>query len=179
DDLGKRKEKPQTPEQLCLYGASKLAFTNMAYSFFVGRNIRYSALRYFTLYGPGDENRIAAIPSAIRSFLQGEAVICENPNNIWDYIYIDDAAEATVSVLKSEFRGIINIASGIPRRMGDVFSVIANIMGCQKLLSFNNEEICRIILVGDTDILNNKVGYRCQMEFREGLENTIQWWKAK
>jgi nucleoside-diphosphate-sugar epimerase len=180
DDLGKRKEKPQTPpEQLCFYGASKLAFTNTAYSFFTRRNIRYSALRYFTLYGPGDENRMAAIPSVIRAFLLGEAVACENPNNIWDYVYIDDAAEATLRVLKSEFHGIINIASGIPRRMGDVFSEIADIMGCSKLLSFKNEEICRIILVGDTDILNNQIGYRCPMELREGLEHTVQWWKEE
>jgi nucleoside-diphosphate-sugar epimerase len=178
-DLGKRKERYQSPEPLCLYGASKLAFTNMICSFLAMKNIQYSVLRYFTLYGPGDENRIAAIPSTIRLFRLGESVVCKNPHNIWDYVYIDDAAEATARVLKAEFCGIVNIASGLPYRMGDVFSEIADIMDRKKLLVLNNEEICHTVLVGDTEILNNQIGYRCRMELREGLEHTVQWWKER
>jgi nucleoside-diphosphate-sugar epimerase len=129
------------------------------------------------MYGEYDDRPKRAIPWAIRSFLHHETVVCEFPKNIWDYMYIKDAAEATIEVLNAEYHGIINIASGIPRQMKDIFSEIALIMNCEKYLSFSGNDICKSMLVADTDILNNQIGYTCRTDFRMGLERTITWWK--
>jgi len=174
---GKRAEENQTMSSLCIYGASKLAFTNLAIQFLGSRNIDFVNLRYFTLYGPGDMSPIGGIPTAVRAFLKKDVFVCKNPNNILDYVYITDAAEATLCVLKTNFSGLVNIASGLPVCTVDMFSEIADILDCRKLLIIENDDICQTVLVGDTAVLHNKIGYVCKTKFHEGIRTTIQWFK--
>jgi nucleoside-diphosphate-sugar epimerase len=129
------------------------------------------------MYGEYDDRPKRAIPWAIQSFLRHKPVVCEFPKNIWDYMYIKDAADATVQVLNAEYYGIINIASGISRQMKDIFLEIAHIMGSEEYLSFNDNNACKSTLVADTSILNKQIGYVCQTNFCDGLETTIGWWK--
>jgi nucleoside-diphosphate-sugar epimerase len=174
-DSGKRKEQNCNIEMLSVYGASKRAFSNIASIFFVKRDIGFVNLRYFTIYGPGDDGLLPAIPAAIRAFLRREIFVCKCPNNIWDYVYIDDSAEATLKILESEFCGVINIASGFPLRMKEVFTIIANIMNSRNNLVFENQDICKLVLVGDTAILEEKLGYKCKTSFEEGIKKTIEY----
>jgi nucleoside-diphosphate-sugar epimerase len=94
-------------------------------------------------------------------------------------MYVEDAAEATVRVLNAEYHGIINIASGIPRKMKDVFSEVALIMGSEEHLSFSSNYTCKTVLVADTDILNNQIGYTARTYLKVGLGKTIAWWKNR
>jgi nucleoside-diphosphate-sugar epimerase len=160
-----------------LYGICKHAFTTVSEQFARENNHQYVTARYFSIYGEGDDKPKRAIPSAIQSFLSGQKFICKSPNNIADYIYIDDAVDATIKTFESDFCGVINIASGLPQRMYDVFADIASILGRQELLFAENESICQSILVGDTNILNNKISYFCPTSLHAGLEKTIKWWK--
>jgi nucleoside-diphosphate-sugar epimerase len=171
-------ENDSVSDPMSLYGICKRSFTNTAIHFFQESDIQYVTARYFTIYGGYDYRKIiAAIPVAIQSFLQGKPVVCKQPNNILDYVYVDDAAEATIKILESDFCGIVNIASGLPRMMSGVFSEIADILNCRELLSFEHEDVCRYIHVGDEDILNTKIGYVCRTDFHEGIRKTVQWWK--
>jgi nucleoside-diphosphate-sugar epimerase len=173
--FGKRKEQNLDTGILSMYGASKYAFSNVAMAFFEKRNIRFVNMRYFTLYGPGDNGPLPAIPKAIRAFLGKKVFVCSNPNNIWDYVYIDDSVEATLKILESEFHGVINIASGLPLQMRDVFTIIANVMQCEDNLVFENQDVCKLILVGDTAVLEEKIGFKCKTPFEEGIKKTIEY----
>jgi nucleoside-diphosphate-sugar epimerase len=160
-----------------LYGASKLAFANV--SMLYGRQVDLQVViaRYFAVYGEHDARPGRAMPTAFRRFLCGKQVVCNSPCAIRDYIYALDAAQATVALLDSNFTGIVNIASGEPRTMREVFTTIAEEMGCLELLSFDENTATKDVLVADTSKLNNEIGFKCKTDFRGGIRRCIEWWR--
>ncbi len=178
DEHSGKMEESRTEHKMSVYGQCKKAFTELSINYGERYGIDVAITRYFTIYGEGDEHKFGAIPSTITSFLNGEKVVCRAPNTVRDYIYVEDAAAATLKIMESSYRGIVNVGSGIPHSMKDVFSIIANKMRCDELLSFDNENCTGDILVADTKIMNEDIGYRCKEEFETGIEKVINYWKA-
>lgn len=158
------------------YGICKRAFTQSLNQFGKAYGISVVSARYFTLYGKNERHIFGAIPSAICSFYKNEKVNCKAPNNIRDYVYVEDAAEATIKLLESDITGAINIASGEPKTMQQVFTQIAKMMNKEDLLIYSEQTTKPDILTADIGKLQNKLGYVCQTSFEEGLKRTIEWW---
>ena len=165
--------------QMSMYGECKRAFSSIMANYCTRTGTQYIDARYFTIYGENDPHHFAAIPQAISDFLRDKPVVCKAPNTVRDYIYVEDAARATVMLLESDYCGIVNIGSGQPRMMRDVFSLIAKTLGKEHLLSFENEDTCERILVADTDILRNKLGFQLESRFEENMITVINWWKTQ
>lgn len=166
-------------EKMNLYGKCKKAFTEIAIEFCSQRNISFAAARYFSVYGKNDIREGRAIPAAIRSFLKGHKVICRSSNSIWDYIYIEDAAKATIKILESNYKGVVNVSTAIPISMKEVFETIADILECSDLLRLENLNEPGQILISDNTILKKSIGYTPQVYFKEGIIRTINWWKGQ
>ena len=81
--------------------------------------------------------------------------LCKAPNTIRDYVYVGDAAKAIERILESDYAGPINVSSGQPRAMREVFGFIADTLGKRDLLSFENEDACGLILAGDNRVFFN------------------------
>ena len=163
---------------MSLYGECKRAFYHVMRNFCQITGIQCVDARLFTLYGGGDPHYFGAIPSAIHSFMRRQPVVCKSPNTIRDYIYVEDAAKAVTLLVDSKYCGAVNISSGLPLSMHSIFSLIAREMGCEQLLSFENEGLCSQILVGDNRILREVIGMYCFKPFEVGLKETIEWWKS-
>ena len=159
-----------------LYGTCKLAFTNLGEAFCTANNIQFTCIRYFSVYGPGESHLLHAIPVAIDTLLRGERFVCRAPNNVWDYVYITDVAEATVRVMRSNFCGVVNVG-GTPIPMGELFAILAELTGGKGVLVVENKSRPGQRLVEDTSVLKEKIGFSSQMDIRQGLTNTVQWWK--
>ena len=61
----------------------------------------------------------------------------------------------------------------------NVFTEIAEKMRCPELLSFEAHNSGVSMLVADTTILNETIGYTCRTDISDGLDRTIAWWKAQ
>ena len=178
DRSGKAEEAPQA-QAMSLYGECKRAFYQVMSNYCRIAELEYADARLFTIYGGGDPHPFGAIPYAIHSFMEKKPVVCKSPNNIRDYIYIEDAAKAVVLLAGGDYCGAVNISSGKPLSMRTIFTLIAREMGCEQLLSFENEEICSQVLVGDNRILKEVVGLESFMPFEEGIKETVLGWKSK
>lgn len=166
------------PKPENLYGDTKKAFQQIAKRACELQNKQFTELCFFPVYGEGDIREKSAIPEAIRSFLANESFLCKSPENTWDFIYKDDAAEAAIAVIESGFCGSVNIASGKPIKMREVFTEVANAMESEKLLSFGDNKTA-LKLVADTSLLNNQIGFSCKTPFNEGIKRTVEWWKKR
>ena len=122
-----------------VYGLAKKTFNKFAEEYCSKFNIQYIGMRVFTIYGISDTHKYGAIPNTISKLLKGENVICNQPNTIRDYIYVDDVARITLGLMESTFSGIINVASGTGRSMRQVFESIGRIMNCGDKISYNEE----------------------------------------
>ena len=171
-------EMPRQP-MFSLYGNCKLAFEQIAENFFKQNAMEFASARFFSIYGPGDDRPGRALPLAISKILSGEKFYCMGPGNIWDYIYVDDAAEAAIRLLESTYCGPINIASGKTRTMREVFAAVAELIGAPDLIEFDETKFGSVIYSANVELMQTVLHYQCSTPFREGLKKTIQWWRDK
>lgn len=161
-----------------LYGLCKLQFTNVANMFCKVNNMQFATVRYFSIYGPGESHLLHIIPVAIDTMLRGERFVCKAPNNVWDYVYIDDAAEATMRILNSNFCGTVNVGTG-PVSMRELTTILAEQLGRQDLLVFENEQVSGVKLIADTNLLQQRFRFCSKIDIKTGLEKTVAWWKSR
>lgn len=155
-----------------LYGQCKLSFHEMATKVSQEENIKYVNLRFFPILGKGVRKNIA-IAKAVIAFAAKEKFICKAPYNIWDFISVYDAARATYEIISQDYTGIVNIAGGKPQMMGEVFKNIAKKMSCEQLVVLEDTNNRSEILVADTEVLNQKIGYHCSVDIDKMLDDTI------
>ncbi len=175
---------PARPEDL--YGACKLGFGGIARQLCKVAGVAYQELRYFSVYGAGESHVLHVIPKTIKALLAGQAVVCRSPDSCWDYIYIDDAAAATIAAMQTPGVDTVNIASGTPGTMREVFCMIADEI---EELHKNNEystnksgggvsygcEAPRV-LQADTSVLHQTIGCHCTVSLAQGIRKTVRWW---
>jgi nucleoside-diphosphate-sugar epimerase len=171
---GKYQENSLSCPNLSLYGETKLSFSRIMKNYCVSNQVEYVDMRYCSVYGEGDNRLYAAIPKSITSFLQDETYFCKSPYNIWDYIYVHDAVEASIRLIDNSLLcGTINICSGIPYRMADIFSIISKELGKEHLLSFDWNNGLNRMSVGDVSRMECELGYKCETPFNVGIKRAI------
>ena len=94
-----------------LYGKAKLASCWASLGLSESLNMKSSWIRVFSTYGVGDEPAWF-IPYIISELKKGNTPKLTKCEQLWDYLYVDDAARAILSVLYQEATGIFNIGSG-------------------------------------------------------------------
>lgn len=164
-----------------VYGACKHALRIMLEAYATQANLSAAWGRIFFLYGPHEyPSRLVA--SVIRSLLRNEPARCSHSQQVRDFLYVADVAEAFVALLESEVTGAINIASGQPIALQDVIYKIADKLGRRDLVQLGAIESTSNdpqLLVADTNRLNNEVGWKPRRPLDEGIDETIIWWKQQ
>lgn len=160
-----------------LYGECKLAFERVAAPYCKSKGIRFVGMRFFSVYGAGDHRLGRALPTAIKAFQKSEPFICTGPNNTWDYIYNEDIGRAVTSIIYSNYIGTVNVSSGTPTSMKEVFTTLSRLMGAEELLSFENENKAGSMLFGENRILREIIGFTDFTPLEVGLKKTIANWK--
>jgi nucleoside-diphosphate-sugar epimerase len=175
NDNGLRREYTDNSAR-SLYGECKNAFEEIAKTFCCKNNIRFVSCRLFTVFGKGDTHTLSgALPSAIQAFMRNEIFVCRNPNNYRDYIHINDVSRSILAILECDYVGPVNIASGIPRCMKDIFEFIAQNMHTEHLFRIENTVSTAGVLVADTTVLRDKIGFKCSVDFGNALVEEIEW----
>lgn len=137
--------------------------------------------RMFFLYGQF-EARGRLIASIINSLLKNEIPECSHGNQIRDFLYVKDAAEAFSALLDSDVQGAVNIASGEGKKIKDVVMTVAEIMGkpeniCFALETQGDDEPKSI--VADTQRLNVELGWKPRYKLEEGIVETIESFRSR
>jgi nucleoside-diphosphate-sugar epimerase len=163
------------------YGACKNAIYDLltGYSDAVGLSLAWS--RIFFLYGP-QEPPERLIASVIRSILRGEPALCSHGRQVRDYMYVEDVAEALVAVLGTDVRGAINIGSQEPIALRDLIGAAADRIGRPDLVRLGAlpaRPTDAPLVLAKTNRLREEVGWRPRFSHAEGLERTIDWWRAQ
>ncbi len=138
--------------------------------------------RIFFGFGPGDRSR-RLIPSAIQTLLAERPFECSHGAQIRDFVFVEDLADAIATLLASAVAGPVNLASGTPRRVRSVVTLIAQELDRVDLVRFGAVSPAAFeaepLLAADVRRLTNEVGWRPAVGCREGLRRTIAWWRAR
>ena len=110
------------------YAASKLCCETYLKTFYESYGLNYTALRYFNVFGPKQDKNspyAAVIPNFISSILEDkQPVIYGDGEQTRDFVYVEDVAKANINACKSDFNGIINVASGKRITVNQLYEII-------------------------------------------------------
>jgi nucleoside-diphosphate-sugar epimerase len=137
--------------------------------------------RPFYIYGP-NEHVERLVPYVITNLLNNEAVMCRNGSLIRDYLYVEDVADAFVSLLISDIEGVVNIASGQPITIRDLVNYIAEKINKKSLVQINNNSTDKNqakSVLASTKRLNYEVQWLPIYSLDAALDKTLLWWGNK
>jgi len=135
--------------------------------------------RIFFPYGPYDYPT-KLVSSVIRSLLKGKPAPCSHGNQIRDYLYVQDVAEAFIRILESDLQGPVNIASGYPVTIKNIVYKIAEKLNGRDLIRLGELPLSPKepdLLLGNVSRLSKEVGWQPKQDLNHGLEKTIIYWK--
>ena len=170
-------ETPLVPATL--YGASKHALQCMLEAFAAQSQLSAAWGRVFFLYGP-HEHRDKLISYVIRSLLRGEPAAVTDGNQVRDFLYVEDVAEAFVALLESDVTGAVNIASGKPITVKQMIASVADQLDASQLVKWGSVQTSANepkLLVANVERLTSEVGWAPRWELEKGLKATISWWR--
>jgi nucleoside-diphosphate-sugar epimerase len=135
--------------------------------------------RLFHIYG-AFENPDRLIPYLIRSTLAQKPIKCQNPDLLLDFIDVRDLASALCELLDADISGAINLGSGSPIKIHDLAGMIMREVYGDSV-EYPDIEMstggAAAALTPDLQRMTNELGFKPQISLREGIANTIAWWR--
>ena len=112
------------------YGMAKEAVRRLAEQYISdrGTDMQYVHMRIFSVYGPGD-HAYSLVCSLIEGFKHDETIELGNCTQQWNYLYIDDAAEAVSLLCEKAEGGIYNVAGDDTRPLKEYVEELRELTG--------------------------------------------------
>lgn len=173
DPLGKQ-ENP--------YGITKVTMEEFCKLYFTLHGFDVTILRYFNPYGPGELHspETHAIPNFIKSTLNKTPIpLYWKGEQVRDFIYIEDLAEAHVLALPLEGLHIYNVGTETGNKVVDVVKKIFEIVGYEVPIDDKGERKGDVpALVASSQKIQQELGWKTKVNLDEGLKRTIEFFKT-
>lgn len=182
-EYGRTKEKlsagtPVFPENG--YGIAKLAAGQMSRILCQDLGIRHIWARILSIYGSFDLER-TMVMSAIGRFAGNQTAEFSKAEQLWDYLYVKDAARALYLIAESGKDGAVYpIGSGRVRQLKEYIFTIWDKMDRKGQISLGTIPYSKnqvMYLCADISELTKDTGFMPEYTFEEGIEETICWYR--
>jgi nucleoside-diphosphate-sugar epimerase len=184
-ELPKRETMPPRPKSP--YAAQKLAGEHYMRIFFEIHGLETVSLRYFNVFGPRQDPRsmyAAVIPRFITAVLRGEApVVYGDGLQTRDFTHIDNVVQANLAACAAP-RGacgkVFNIACGERVSLLDILERVCAQAGRRVSPKFEPARPGDVRdSLADIALARDILGYDPAVGFRDGLTNTVEWFRGQ
>jgi len=132
----------------------------------------YVNVRFFGAYGPYEAPRKITTKwlSAIRGG-QREFVVRGNGQNLIDFMYVDDAVDGFLSLVKAAgTRATVDFASGTPVSVDDVVHMMARVAGVEVSIRHEGTVAEYIVFRSVDTTMSDTFGFAPRVPFESGLQ---------
>lgn len=163
------------------YGVAKLCAGQMTRLACEKIGMKHIWARILSVYGPHDGAQ-SLISIAIDDMMNNRNTAFTPCDQIWDYIYSDDAARAILlAANKGKHGNVYVIGSGEAHPLREYILIIAELINYKKEIgfgkrSYNEKQV--MYLRADISALV-ELGFKPQVSFEEGIRNSICWKRNK
>ncbi len=169
-----RENQPTRP--VTLYGVSKLATGQVLGRMASVMNVPFSWLRLFSSYGP-DDDPAWMMSYLIDTLLDGSRPSLTACEQVWDYIFVEDAARAIVAAIEHSASGTFNLGAGRGVRLADIVTQVRDLIDPNLPLGFGERPYGHrqvMHLEADITALVEATGWQPQVPLAEGLKSTVE-----
>lgn len=170
--------KPDTyPEPISGYGMAKLCAGQMTRYMCRQYGIRHIWPRILSIYGKGDGNQ-TLISSAIITMLSGKKFSMTAGDQLWDYLYSGDAADALIAMAEKGKDGAVYVlGSGKTMKLSEYVTAIRDLIDPNLEIGFgdipyNKDQVMH--MEADNRSLVEDTGWKPKTHFRDGVEDLIE-----
>lgn len=180
------KRESMTPRPISPYAVAKLAGEHYMQSFTRVYGLETVVLRYFNVFGPFQDptsHYSGVLAIFCRKMLAGEQpTIYGDGEQSRDFTYIDNvvhgnllAAEAPAEKVAGQ---MMNLATGSRITLNETFRIVRDLTGFagEPLYADSRSGDIRDSLA-DIQLAGELLGYKPVVDFREGLQRTVNWYR--
>jgi UDP-glucuronate 4-epimerase len=174
-------EQEKTEEPAQLYAATKKSNEVMAEAYSNLFKLKFTGLRFFSVYGPAGRPDMAIYLFTKKIFENQKIKVFNYGNHARDFTYIDDVVNAVYKIIsknlkKKKLHQIYNIASGKSEKLSKLIHIIEKRLGKKakkKFLPIQKGDIIKT----SADITKIKKDYKYQpsISIDVGLTKFINW----
>lgn len=161
-----------------IYAASKASGSMLVQQLAKETATSVAWARIFYPYGPFEDRR-RAVPALILSLLEGRRFAASTGDQVRDYVYGKDVADAFLTLIDHRASGAFNVASGVPISVRELMETIGGRLGGRELIDFGAAPPRAWepkFIAGDTTRLRS-LGWSPRYTLERGLDETIAWWR--
>ena len=123
------------------YKSSKLASESYVEEFYKIYGLKYTILRYGTLYGPRSDKNNGLHQIIKNAILKKRVEYSGDPDAMRDYINVIDAAKASTKALLTDFQNKIVIISGSEtKKVKDILKMISETMSFKNKIKYTKKD---------------------------------------
>lgn len=163
-----------------LYGAAKHGLHTVAAAYARQAGLSLAWGRIFFVFGPfEDPERLAG--SVASALVAGEPALCSHGEQIRDFLYAPELAEAFLALLGSPVEGAVNVASGRPVRIRELVAALAEAAGRTDLVRLGARPagVEPAVLTAGVARLREEVGWSPSLTLEEAALATVEWWRER
>lgn len=179
-----RHDKPLQEHTVCIpetaYGVMKLSACHSTRNLCRKYNIRHIWPRIVSGYGIYD-NLSSMLVSAVLNCIDGKKLEFSKGEQIWDFVYLDDIANALFLIAEKGRDGATYpIGSGKARPLKEYIQVLCEKLGKSEdmqlgIIPYAEKQIMH--LEADISSLQEDTGWAPEVEFEDGIEKVIEFYK--
>lgn len=178
-------ETSELPPPLSPYAATKIMGEQRNFSHHQKHGLDAINLRFFTVFGPGQRPDLAIHQFLSAMMEEREIFIFGDGRSTRDYTYVDDilaGVEAAVKYILSNENVFenINIGSGRPVSLMEMINILSDVTQSRPKISYLPAQPAELENTFASILkAQNLLGYQPKMDFREGIERFVEWFKKR
>jgi UDP-glucose 4-epimerase len=159
------------------YGVTKLAAEQLCFLYHKNYGVPTVALRFFTVYGPGQRPDMA-FHKFFKAILGGrEIAVYGDGRQTRDFTYVDDIVEANLAALKKAKIGqVYNVGGGHREELARLFPLFEAICGKPVRIRWLERQKGDVLHTwAYIDKARKELGFRPRTDIRTGLQREWEW----
>jgi len=148
--------------------------------------VRSVGLRYFSVYGPGEEHKgrfANNVSQFIWEIMKGKSpVIYGDGNQTRDFIFVDDVVEANILAMRSDLKGeVVNVGTGLSTSFNELVRMLNEALGTSIKPVYVPNPIKNYVMhtKADTEKARRILKFEAKVDLREGIRRTLEYYYDK
>jgi len=165
------------------YGIAKLSVDHYLRFYSVSRHLTCISLRYGNVYGPRQDpdGEAGVVAIFAKGMIQNDTVrVFGDGENVRDYVYVEDVAEANVNCVTHEDSDIFNIGTGIGTTVNRLFETMAKVSGYDRKPVYEEPRPGDLrVSILNSEKAQEKLKWRPKVCIEDGLVKTIDFFREE
>jgi UDP-glucose 4-epimerase len=165
------------------YGATKIANEQMFRAIYEQHKLPYVGLRYMNIYGPRMDYHgtyVSVIMKVLDRIFAGQPpIVFGDGSQVYDFVYVDDVAEANVLSLKASCADEnFNIGTGRGTSINELVETLLKLTGSSLRPEYKPQAQSFVTnRIGSTEKAEALLGFKATTPLGEGLARVVEWRK--